>query len=112
MMFMVLTLNYWQLFHIQSWLFSCCFLLMIRFTVTVICLNMKFICNYIWSLKFESYFKKQEAEKQSEAVSSSVYFMKQTVGNACGTIALIHAVANNLDKYIFQLLLRFKMCLI
>src|SRR5689334_14864510 len=24
--------------------------------------------------------------------------MKQTVGNACGTIGVIHAVANNLDK--------------
>nr|GMC51252.1 ubiquitin carboxyl-terminal hydrolase 3 [Ipomoea batatas] len=26
--------------------------------------------------------------------SSGVYFMKQTVGNACGTIALLHAVGN------------------
>jgi hypothetical protein len=26
--------------------------------------------------------------------SSRVYFMKQTVGNACGTIGLLHAVGN------------------
>jgi len=26
-----------------------------------------------------------------------VYYMKQTVGNACGTVAVIHALANNTD---------------
>lgn len=30
---------------------------------------------------------------------SSIYFMKQFVGNACGTIALIHAVANAMPGY-------------
>ena len=25
-------------------------------------------------------------------------FVKQTIGNACGTIALLHAVCNNVDK--------------
>jgi len=35
---------------------------------------------------------------KAKKISSSVYFIKQTIGNACGTIALIHAVANNLDR--------------
>ncbi|PPD83528.1 hypothetical protein GOBAR_DD19544 [Gossypium barbadense] len=30
----------------------------------------------------------------SQDVSSEVYFMKQTVGNACGTIGLLHSVGN------------------
>ncbi|KAJ7944702.1 Ubiquitin carboxyl-terminal hydrolase [Quillaja saponaria] len=34
----------------------------------------------------------QENEKKEH--SSRVYFMKQTVGNACGTIGLLHAVGN------------------
>lgn len=34
-----------------------------------------------------------EATPASDA-STSAYFMKQTIGNACGTIALLHAIAN------------------
>ncbi|KAG8374668.1 hypothetical protein BUALT_Bualt10G0019900 [Buddleja alternifolia] len=39
----------------------------------------------------------QERIEQDSAIkepSSGVYFMKQTVGNACGTIGLLHAVGN------------------
>lgn len=31
-------------------------------------------------------------------MSKDVYFMKQTISNACGTIALLHALGNNLDR--------------
>lgn len=30
----------------------------------------------------------------ASAASQSAYFMKQTIGNACGTIALLHTIAN------------------
>jgi len=33
-----------------------------------------------------------------DGVSSKVFYMKQTIRNACGTIALIHAVCNNIDS--------------
>lgn len=36
---------------------------------------------------------KKMKEKQEEV--DGVYYMKQTIRNACGTVALIHAVANN-----------------
>ena len=26
-----------------------------------------------------------------------MFFMKQTIGNACGTVAIIHSIANNTD---------------
>ncbi|KAL7881778.1 hypothetical protein AOLI_G00086260 [Acnodon oligacanthus] len=47
--------------------------------------------------KYESFRLEEEAKikAQGQEVSSEVYFMKQTIGNACGTIGLIHAVANN-----------------
>jgi len=48
--------------------------------------------------KFENYIRQQESENKDQEISPSVYFIKQTIGNACGTIALIHAVANNLDR--------------
>eukprot|EP00210_Caulerpa_lentillifera_P006922 g6619.t1 len=37
-------------------------------------------------------------EKDGQIVSPNVYFMKQTVGNACGTIALLHSIFNNMER--------------
>ncbi|XP_061698020.1 ubiquitin carboxyl-terminal hydrolase isozyme L3 isoform X2 [Syngnathoides biaculeatus] len=54
--------------------------------------------------KYEA-FKLEEEERlksQPQEVSSNVYFMRQTIGNACGTIGLIHAVANNLPRLEFE----------
>jgi len=33
--------------------------------------------------------------KSGQEVSKSVYFTKQTIGNACGTVGLVHAILNN-----------------
>jgi ubiquitin carboxyl-terminal hydrolase L3 len=44
----------------------------------------------------ESYLQ-QEADKilsEGQHVDPSVYYMKQTVGNACGTVGILHAAAN------------------
>jgi ubiquitin carboxyl-terminal hydrolase L3 len=30
-------------------------------------------------------------------VSPSVWYTKQTVGNACGTVGLLHTIANNTE---------------
>lgn len=44
-------------------------------------------------------FRKQQADKV--AGGSDIYFLKQTAVNSCGTIALLHAVANNQNKLTF-----------
>eukprot|EP01113_Clastostelium_recurvatum_P041425 TRINITY_DN6576_c0_g1_i2.p1 TRINITY_DN6576_c0_g1~~TRINITY_DN6576_c0_g1_i2.p1 ORF type:complete len:270 (+),score=61.85 TRINITY_DN6576_c0_g1_i2:27-812(+) len=45
---------------------------------------------------------KDEKEDQTGAPApdSSVYFMRQIVGGACGTIALIHCLVNNRDPFL------------
>uniref|UniRef100_A0A8C6S6E4 Ubiquitin carboxyl-terminal hydrolase n=1 Tax=Neogobius melanostomus TaxID=47308 RepID=A0A8C6S6E4_9GOBI len=45
-------------------------------------------------------FRKQQADKV--VAGSDVYFLKQTVGNSCGTIALLHIVGNNKDNMTFN----------
>ena len=45
--------------------------------------------------------KGQEIGNVDPSFPSSVYFMRQTIGNACGTVALVHALANNEDKISF-----------
>ena len=46
--------------------------------------------------------EKSRIEKDGQTVSSSVYFTKQTIGNACGTIGLLHALGNNTDRLNFS----------
>jgi len=41
----------------------------------------------------------EEATHTPPDYSQAIYFLKQTVGNACGSIAVIHSVANNLEKF-------------
>ncbi|XP_056228871.1 ubiquitin carboxyl-terminal hydrolase isozyme L1 isoform X2 [Seriola aureovittata] len=45
-------------------------------------------------------FRQKQADKVAE--NSEVYFLKQTVVNSCGTVALLHAVANNKSKLTFD----------
>ncbi|KYO37421.1 ubiquitin carboxyl-terminal hydrolase isozyme L3 isoform X1 [Alligator mississippiensis] len=54
--------------------------------------------------KYETFRTEEEERIKTEGqdVKSSVYFMKQTISNACGTIGLIHAIANNKDKMNFE----------
>lgn len=56
-----------------------------------------FILLFPITKKYEE-FRVEESKTLPEDFPSSVFFMKQTVGNACGTIGLIHALANNQDK--------------
>ncbi|XP_053559995.1 ubiquitin carboxyl-terminal hydrolase isozyme L1 isoform X2 [Bombina bombina] len=49
----------------------------------------------------ENFREKQISELKDKEVNSKVYFLKQTIGNSCGTVGIIHAVANNKDKLSF-----------
>lgn len=42
--------------------------------------------------------RKQEMEASKNRVSSKVWFMKQTIGNACGTMAIFHSLANTYQQ--------------
>ncbi|XP_068186033.1 ubiquitin carboxyl-terminal hydrolase isozyme L3 [Antennarius striatus] len=54
--------------------------------------------------KYET-FKREEEERlktEGQEISPNVYFMKQTIGNACGTVGIIHAIANNMAHLEFE----------
>jgi len=38
--------------------------------------------------------EKEKIDSNGQIVSNNVYYMKQTVGNACGTVGLLHAIGN------------------
>ena len=40
----------------------------------------------------------KQIELNGQTVSSNVYFMKQTVGNACGTVGILHAIGNSRNR--------------
>mmetsp|Transcript_37296 Transcript_37296/g.66778 ORF Transcript_37296/g.66778 Transcript_37296/m.66778 type:complete len:236 (-) Transcript_37296:1200-1907(-) len=41
--------------------------------------------------------KQEDTTLQGQVVSPSVWYTKQTVGNACGTVGLLHTIANNTE---------------
>jgi len=41
----------------------------------------------------------EEAAHTPPDYSQAIYFLRQAVGNACGSIAVIHSIANNLEKF-------------
>ncbi|KAJ3314905.1 Ubiquitin carboxyl-terminal hydrolase isozyme L3 [Boothiomyces sp. JEL0838] len=49
------------------------------------------------NFKKERRIKLDSIEKDSQYISPKLYYMKQTIGNACGTIGLIHTLANTLE---------------
>lgn len=65
------------------------------------------VCAVLLLFPVTQKYEESKAEEQSriknrgQELSSTVYFVKQTIRNACGTIALIHAVANNQNKLEF-----------
>lgn len=46
--------------------------------------------------------ERQRIETEGQTLSPRCYYMKQTVGNACGTVGLLHCVANAKDSLTFQ----------
>jgi len=39
--------------------------------------------------------EEERITKEGQTVSKKAWFMKQTIGNACGTVAVLHSLANN-----------------
>ncbi len=46
-------------------------------------------------IKEEEKKQAEHIEKEGQTVHPEVYFMKQFVGNACGTVGILHALLNN-----------------
>lgn len=49
---------------------------------------------FLYPITAQSEEERKQQESLKKECSSKVYFMKQTVGNACGTVGLLHAVGN------------------
>ncbi|GMI63577.1 ubiquitin C-terminal hydrolase 3 [Hibiscus trionum] len=49
---------------------------------------------FLYPITSQTEEERLQQDNEKRNVSSKVYFMKQTVGNACGTIGLLHSVGN------------------
>ncbi|KAG4134925.1 hypothetical protein ERO13_D08G185500v2 [Gossypium hirsutum] len=49
---------------------------------------------FLYPITSQTEEERLQQDNEKRDVSSEVYFMKQTVGNACGTIGLLHSVGN------------------
>ncbi|KAK9203416.1 hypothetical protein WN943_013670 [Citrus x changshan-huyou] len=57
---------------------------------------------FLYPLTVQSEEERRLQDNDKKEFSKNVYFMKQTVGNACGTIGLLHAVGNVTSEIKFQ----------
>ncbi|KAI6657397.1 Ubiquitin carboxyl-terminal hydrolase isozyme L3 [Oopsacas minuta] len=49
--------------------------------------------------KYEEFriLEEEKYKKDPQSIPASTYYMKQTISNACGTVAIIHCIANSMD---------------
>ncbi|XP_049881062.1 ubiquitin carboxyl-terminal hydrolase isozyme L3 [Pectinophora gossypiella] len=49
---------------------------------------------------YKEHKDKEEAEilSKGQEITSDIFYMKQNLSNSCGTVALVHSVANNTDR--------------
>ena len=49
--------------------------------------------------KYEEYrvLEEEKYKKDPQSIPASTYYMTQTISNACGTVAIIHCIANTMD---------------
>lgn len=40
----------------------------------------------------------KELRSQDLSIPNDIFYMKQTIGNACGTIGLLHSIGNSQDR--------------
>ncbi|NP_001279720.1 ubiquitin carboxyl-terminal hydrolase isozyme L1 [Callorhinchus milii] len=53
------------------------------------------------SQQHESFRGTQTSELTGKGIDSKIYFLRQTISNSCGTVGLVHTIANNQDKFTF-----------
>ena len=59
-----------------------------------------FILLFPWDsakLKEARKFQEEKIEKEGQILSEKLFFMEQIVENACGSIAVVHSILNNLE---------------
>lgn len=63
-----------------------------------------FILLFPITQNYETYCQqeKDSIEKNGQKISDNIFYMKQTIGNACGTIGVIHAIGNAQDKIVLK----------
>ncbi|KAI5635740.1 ubiquitin carboxyl-terminal hydrolase, family 1 domain-containing protein [Phthorimaea operculella] len=56
------------------------------------------------SENYKEHKQKEEDEilSKGQSLSNDIFYMKQNLSNSCGTVALVHSVANNSDKIELQ----------